>query len=46
LVENVIRIDLMILDNIHAWREEVVGFGDGLNSYGHLNLRYIREFKG
>ncbi len=46
LVENVIRIDLMILDNIYGWREEVVGYGDGLNSYGHINLRYIKEFKG
>jgi len=46
LVENVIRIDLMILDNLHAWREEVVGYGDGLNSEGDINLRFIKEFKG
>ena len=46
LVENVIRIDLMILDNLHAWREEVVGNGDGLNSEGDINLRFIKEFKG
>ncbi len=46
LVENVIRIDLMILDNLHAWREEVVGFGDGLNSEGDINLRFIKEFRG
>jgi len=46
LVENVVRIDLMILDNIYAWREEVVGYGDGLNSTGDINLRFIKEFKG
>ena len=36
----------MILDNLHAWREEVVGYGDGLNSEGDINLRFIKEFKG
>ena len=46
LVENVVRIDLMIADNLYAWREEVVGYGDGLNSEGDINLRYIREFRG
>jgi len=46
LVENVIRIDLMILDNLHAWRDTVKGFGDGLNSQGEIDLRFVTEFSG
>ena len=46
LVENVVRIDLMILDNLHAWRDTVKGFGDGLNSQGEIDLRFVTEFSG
>jgi len=41
VTEDVIQIDLMFLDNLHAWRDTVKGYGNGLNSRGEINLKYI-----
>ncbi len=41
VTEKVIQIDMMFLDNLHAWRKGVEGYGDGLNSQGDINLRFI-----
>lgn len=46
VTEKVIQVDLMILDNLYAWRDSVKGYGDGLNSTGDINLRFITEFTG
>ena len=46
VTEDVIQIDMMFLDNLHAWRDTVKGYGDGLNSQGEINLKYITEFTG
>ncbi len=46
VTEDVIQIDLMFLDNLHAWRDSVQGYGDGLNSLGEINLRFITNFTG
>jgi ABC-type transport system substrate-binding protein len=44
IVDEVARINLMMLDNLHAWRDTVVGYGDGLNSQGNINLKYVTGF--
>ena len=44
VVDNVIRIEMMFLDNLHAWRDSVEGFGDGLNSQGEINLKFVTGF--
>jgi ABC-type transport system substrate-binding protein len=46
VTEDVIQIDLMFLDNLHAWRDTIKGYGEGLNSQGEINLKYITEFTG
>jgi ABC-type transport system substrate-binding protein len=46
LVENVVRIDLMFLDNLHGWLDTVKGYGEGLNSQGEINLKFVTEFTG
>lgn len=46
VTEDVIQIDLMFLDNLHAWRDSIKGFGEGLNSQGNINLKFITEFTG
>lgn len=46
VTNRVIQIDLMFLDNLHAWRSSVKGYGQGLNSRGEINLRYVNEFSG
>lgn len=46
VTEDVIQIDMMFLDNLHAWRDTVKGYGDGLNSQGEINLKFITEFTG
>jgi peptide/nickel transport system substrate-binding protein len=43
-VDDVIRINLMFADNLHAWRDSVKGYGDGLNSQGNINLKFVTEF--
>ncbi len=43
-VDDVIRINLMFLDNLHAWRDSVQGYGDGLNSQGEINLKFVTAF--
>lgn len=45
VTEDVIQIDLMFLDNLHAWRDSVKGYGAGLNSQGNINLKFITEFE-
>ena len=44
VVDNVIRVEMMFLDNLHAWRDSVVGFGEGLNSQGEINLKFVTGF--
>jgi ABC-type transport system substrate-binding protein len=44
VTEDVIQLDMMFLDNLHAWRKSVEGFGDGLNSQGNINLKYVTAF--
>ena len=44
VTEDVIQIDMMFLDNLHAWSDKVEGFGDGLNSQGNINLKYVTAF--
>lgn len=44
VTEDVIQLDMMFLDNLHAWRDSVKGYGDGLNSQGEINLKYITAF--
>jgi len=44
VVDNVIRIEMMFLDNLHAWRDLVEGYGDGLNSQGEINLKFVTGF--
>jgi hypothetical protein len=44
IVDDVLRINLMFLDNLHAWRDSVQGYGDGLNSQGQINLRFVTAF--
>lgn len=44
VTEDVIQVDLMFLDNLHAWRDSVKGYGRGLNSQGQINLKFITEF--
>ena len=44
VTEDVIQIDLMFLDNLHAWRDSVKGYGDGLNSQGEINLKFVTGF--
>ena len=46
VTNDVIQIDLMFLDNLYAWRDTVKGYGDGLNSQGSINLKYITEYTG
>ena len=43
VTNDVIQIDMMFLDNLYAWRDTVKGYGDGLNSQGSINLKYITE---
>ncbi|MGD2205219.1 MAG: ABC transporter substrate-binding protein, partial [Anaerolineae bacterium] len=40
IVDNVVRVNLMFLDNLYAWRDSIEGYGDGLNSMGDINLRF------
>jgi peptide/nickel transport system substrate-binding protein len=44
IVDDVLRVNLMFLDNLHAWRDSVQGYGDGLNSQGQINLRFVTAF--
>lgn len=46
VTKKVIQIDLMLLDNLYAWRDSAKGYGDGLNSVGDINLKFITEFTG
>jgi peptide/nickel transport system substrate-binding protein len=44
IVDDVLRVNLMFLDNLHAWRDSVEGYGDGLNSQGEINLKFVTAF--
>ncbi|MBS3814665.1 ABC transporter substrate-binding protein, partial [Candidatus Bipolaricaulota bacterium] len=46
VTEEVIQLDMMFLDNLYAWRSSVKGYGDGLNSVGDINLKFITEYTG
>jgi len=46
VTEKVIQLDMMFLDNLYAWRSSVKGYGDGLNSVGDINLKFITDFTG
>lgn len=46
VTDKVIQLDMMFLDNLYAWRSSVKGYGDGLNSVGDINLKFITDFTG
>ncbi|HDQ13895.1 MAG TPA: hypothetical protein ENN41_03665 [Sediminispirochaeta sp.] len=45
VVDNVVGIDLMIVDTLFAWRENIKGYGEGLNSIGVVNLRHVKSIE-
>jgi len=45
VVDQVVGIDLMLVDTLTAWRSEMTGYGDGLNSIGIVNLRNITSIE-
>jgi ABC-type transport system substrate-binding protein len=44
VTEDVIQFDMMFLDNLHAWSSTVEGYGEGLNSQGNINLKFVTAF--
>ncbi len=46
VTEDVIQVDLMFLDSLFAWRDTIKGYGEGLNSEGDINLKFITEYTG
>lgn len=46
LVENVIRIDLLMVDSLLAWREGLRGYREGVELLGGLHLKTIFQVGG
>jgi ABC-type transport system substrate-binding protein len=41
VVDKVVGIDLLIVDSLYAWRDEIEGYGEGLDSIGIVDLRFV-----
>jgi hypothetical protein len=41
VVDKVVGIDLLIVDSLYAWRDEIRGYGEGLDSIGIVDLRFV-----
>ena len=44
--EYAIFTQLMFTNQLTAWRDRLKGYGDGVNSVGRINLRFIKEVSG